>query len=284
MHLDRLLDLLPVSSLSAILEEDIDYSTTAPIGAEPVPKALQQAVGHLANSGNEYSRRSFRMLKVLTVLAEGETIQSIKRFYPSEPFHLQNVTELMRLSLLESATSSISAENLAIQGNNSRVIYNETQKTLRVPRQVRDFVGTLISDIERTEIVHTSTDLLFGRKWREGKIRLRGDLPQFSSGGLTEPGNEHIVIRHLLNEALKKRNKSTIKRAADLGIAYAHKIRRADRFRDCMLVGSGTRSSVGRDRPPGRVRRGGGHLWRGIANGRQTERSRSGSSTRVGAR
>src|SRR5207237_8092042 len=50
--------------------------------------------------------------------------------------------------------------------------------------------------------------------------------------------NEHIVIRQLLNEALKKRHKSMIKRAADLGIAYANKIMSADRFRDSVLVGT----------------------------------------------
>ncbi len=106
MHLDRLLELLPASSLSAILDEEIDYVPATPQLVEPIPRALQNAVAHLAGSSNEYSRRSFRMLKVLTVLAEGETIQSIKRFYPAEPFHLQNVTELIRLITRYSRTGS----------------------------------------------------------------------------------------------------------------------------------------------------------------------------------
>jgi tetratricopeptide (TPR) repeat protein len=236
MHLDRLLELLPASSLSAILDEEIDYVPATPGLLEPVPRALQNAVAHLAGSSNEYSRRSFRMLKVLTVLAEGETIQSIKRFYPTEPFHLQNVTELIRLSLLDTAGPAATTDDLVAHGPGMGAQRHDPPKTLRIPRQVRDYVRTLISEEERTEIIHTSTELLFGRKWREGKIHLRRELPHFSGSGGGEPGNEHIVIRSLVGEGLSKRNSSTVKRASGLGLAFAEKLLTAARFRDVVLV------------------------------------------------
>ncbi len=236
MHLDRLLELLPASSLSAILDEEIDYVPATPELLEPIPRALQNAVAHLAGSGNEYSRRSFRMLKVLTVLAEGETIQSIKRFYPAEPFHLQNVTELIRLSLLDTAGPAATTDELVAHRPGMVVQRHDPPKTLRIPRQVRDYVRTLISEEERVQIIQTSTDLLFGKKWREGKVTLRRDLPQFSGNGANERGNEHIVIRSLVGEGLAKRHAPSVKRACSLGLGFAQKLLDVARFRDVVLV------------------------------------------------
>jgi tetratricopeptide (TPR) repeat protein len=214
----------------------MDHAPTAVGLVEPVPKALQQAVAHLTNSVNEYSRSSYKMLKVLTILAEGETLQSIKRFYPTEPFHLQNVTELMRLLLLETVSPTASADDLAANRAAKPSIEADIAKVLRIPRQVRDFVRTLISEEDRMEIIHASTELLFGRKWRDGKIRLRRELPRFTGGVGGDPGNEHIVIRSLVYEGLAKRNAATTKRAANLGLAYAEKLLSADRFRDLSVV------------------------------------------------
>jgi tetratricopeptide (TPR) repeat protein len=235
-HLERLVEMIEISTLADILAEG-EYYAPSSTRAEPVPKQLQHAVSALAKSGNLYSRRSFRLLKVLTVLSEGETIQSIKRFYPSEPFYLQNATELMRLSLLESGSSSVSVGDLTPTSSSTRS-ERDLPKILRVPRQVRDYVRDLIPEKERSEIVLAATELLFGRRWREGKIQLRADRPSFTkgneSGGI---GNEKTVICHLLSDAIKKRNAAIVKRIARLGLHYGQKLLQNDRFRDATLIG-----------------------------------------------
>src|SRR5205814_2150605 len=126
------------------------------------------AVALLWTSEDQYSRRSLRLLKVLTVLAEGETIQSIRRFYPAEPFYLDNVNELVRLSLLDAVPISQTTADIRLHLDRNASLGVGTPKLLRVPRQVRDYVRSLMTDDERSEIIHTATELLFGRKWREG--------------------------------------------------------------------------------------------------------------------
>jgi hypothetical protein len=202
VHLERLLEMMEVSALADILAEG-EFYERAP--GEP-PRQLQRAVAGLANSTNQNSRRSFRLRKVLTVLTEGETIQSIKRFYPAEPFYLENATELMKLSLLElGATSSPVGDFMP----SSAKIRSEQDlpKVLRVPRQVRDYVRSLVAEKERSEIINAATELLFGRRWREGKIQLRDERSSFTSASESKGiGNEQTVIRFLLFEAVNKRN------------------------------------------------------------------------------
>lgn len=235
IHLERLLEMMEISPIADVIAEG-EYYDAASIG-EPIPRQLQRAVGTLATSTNQYSRRSFKLLKVLTVLTEGETIPSVKRFYPAEPFYFENATELMRLSLLELGASSAPVGDFVPASKKTRS-EQDLPKVLRVPRQVRDYVRSLISDKERGEIMKAATELLFGKRWREGKIHLRDERPSFTGRSETSGiGNEHNVIHYLLSEAVSKGNAASIKRAARLGLHYGHKLIRKHRYRDATLIG-----------------------------------------------
>ena len=106
MRLDKFLDDLKVFSPSEILDEDAETPVEQLAASEPVPRALSDAVAALAGATQGFSVRSYKLLKVLTVLRDGETYQSIKRFYDTEPFHPINVTQLIRLALLEAVPIS----------------------------------------------------------------------------------------------------------------------------------------------------------------------------------
>ena len=58
------------------LEAELDARQSSEIG-EKVPKPLVHAVGRVAKSEDRRTKRSFRLLKVLSVLPYGETIESI---------------------------------------------------------------------------------------------------------------------------------------------------------------------------------------------------------------
>lgn len=213
-----------------------------PQGGEPLPESLRKAVLGLAVSEVEQSRRSFRLLKVLTVLRDGETFQSIKRFYPRAPFHQTNIDELINLGLLEDVPISQTAADLNI--GYAKAGPSSLPKLLRVPRQVRDHVNSLIDDIERGTILETSTQLFFGPKWFQGRIRLRTVLANaYGHSAIAGPGNEHLVARHLLVRALEQRNKRQITRYITLCLAYCHKLLAADRFRDAVIA-AGTVSDL----------------------------------------
>lgn len=106
MRLDKFLEDLKAFSASEILDEDAENPLEQLALSEPVPRALSDAVAALAGATEGYAVRSFKLLKVLTVLRDGETYQSIKRFYDKEPFHPNNVTQLIRLALLEAVPIS----------------------------------------------------------------------------------------------------------------------------------------------------------------------------------
>ena len=113
-------------------------------------------------------------------------------------------------------------------------------KLLRVPRQVRDHVNSVIDDLERSTILEMSTQLFFGPKWFQGKVRLRTALANaYGHSAIAGPGNEHLVARHLLAKALDTRNKRQTTRYVTLALTYCHRLLAADRFRD-VVIAAGT--------------------------------------------
>ena len=237
MQLDRLLEDMRMFSIDEILEEGTETSLVKSELAEPVPHALRQAVSLLTITEVEQSQMSFRLLKVLTVLRDGEIYQSIKRFYPNKPFHPQNVAELTSSGLLEVVPISQTAADLTLYAGRKALSAVDPAKLLRVPRQVRDYVGTLISSEERSDIIRTSTELLFGQDWWKGKIRLRNALfNSYSLSAIVGPGNEHVIARHLLVDALQKGNRHQIQRMIQLGLGLCQRLLYIDRFRDAMVA------------------------------------------------
>jgi tetratricopeptide (TPR) repeat protein len=222
--------------LAEVLDEGIETHAFGSQTSELVPHALKQAVENLAQSENIYSRRSFKLLRILTVLLDGETFQSIKRFYPAEPFHVENIAELTGLSLLEAVPISQTTSELSLYGQRRSLMASGAPKLLRVPRQVRDYVNILISAEERREIIKTATDLFFGLRWRQGKIRLRKQLVEaYGFTTVLGPGNEHVVVRHLLIESLQNSDRATTRRVIRLGLGYCHRLLAMARFRDAMI-------------------------------------------------
>lgn len=237
IRLDQFLEELKAFSPSEILEEDAEPSFERLSAAEPVPRALRDAVASIARATDGHSSRSFKLLKVLTVLRDGETFQSIKRFYSTEPFFPGNVTELIQLGLLEGVPISQTAAELSFHGGKWLLEPSDSAKLLRLPRQVRDYMNSVVSVDERAEIIKESTFLLFGRSWWRGKIKLRNALfNSYSLSAIVGPGNEHVIARHLLAEALKNGNKHQINRAIRLGLGLCGRLLGVDRFRDAAIA------------------------------------------------
>src|SRR5262249_40918309 len=100
MHLDRMLTELHTISIDELsIFEQEGSAETPPL--EPVPRALMQAVSLLQHSTDKYTGRSLRLLKVLTILSQGETLENVRRFDPIEPVYPRNAEELRTLGLIE---------------------------------------------------------------------------------------------------------------------------------------------------------------------------------------
>jgi hypothetical protein len=230
MHIDRILRALKVESLSSILEAELD----APIGlgriGQDVSKALARTILTLAVSEEKRTQRSFLLLKVLSVLPHGETLATLKHYLSSQPFFEENALTLKELALLNVISLQQASPHLVT--GSGRATDGAAPKLLKVPRQVRDCVRTLVSEGEMFDIVLAGVQHFFGRDWRRGKVKLRrvplGER-EYVTGGV---GNEFNLLHNLLAHCVAANDKPLLKKGALLAIQYARTLQDADRYRD----------------------------------------------------
>lgn len=232
-HLDKLLKALKVSSLAVVLESDMDTTATARPAAIGVPSGLIQAVARLTGSEDTQTRRSSRLLQVLSVLPYGETLDTLSHYLPTEPFFIDNANQLRELALLD----AISLLAVQPQVGGIRASTASTLKLLKAPRQVRDYVLSLMSDGEREGIVRAGIERFFGRAWWEGRIKLRTipiEYREYLSHG---PGNEFALIHYFITMAKGKGDTASVSRGVALAIHYLNHLYAAHRYRDTVVVG-----------------------------------------------
>lgn len=248
MHLDRMLRSLKVSSLESVLDAEMEGPSEKESLSDTVPIALVHTVSTLMKSADRRSKRSLRLLKVLSVLPYGETLETLAHYLPTEPFFIDNALQLNELALLDAiplkhASSCVDFGKIGLTEENA-------PKILKVPRQIGRYVLTLLSDDERTEIILAGAERFFGRRWREGKVKLR-TLPfahrEYLSAGV---GNEFAVVHHMIVDARKNGDIPTARKAAKLGLQFCHRVRSEGRYRDLVVIAGGILQTIGRDDMP----------------------------------
>lgn len=233
--IDKLIEQNEYLSISEIIDEDDPHSIYT---KEPIPESLKADVDSVFKGEDDRQKRTLSLLKLLTVLKDGETFESIRRIYHAKPFSPGNVTDLTQLSLVECIPISQTAEDLLPSKATGYGIRAEPPKLLRVPRQVRDYVGSMISDEERAEIYNVVLETFFGNKWSQGKVTLRRSLfTAYQRSSISRPGNELLVVQYLLQVALEARRKDRITRYAQLALEYCGELMAHDKFREVVIVG-----------------------------------------------
>jgi hypothetical protein len=233
MHLDRLFETLQITSLRDLVNYEIDTPLDCISAKEPIPRALRRAVAILAQSTEKYTRRSYRMLKVLSILPDGATLQGIRRLYPTEPFHPRNALELINFGLLKAETG---VPEYGTPEITEQAAQWTDDKTLVVPRQVRDYVRSNLTDEEHIELVKSLATLLFGEGWREGITKAHKDKAAALNPKSKGPGNEHSVGLRLLRNAIDSEDAIEITRALDLAVSYCSSLKNASRYRDARIA------------------------------------------------
>lgn len=232
------LDRLIVKSQYVDLEDILDDHSAIEESpnAEPAPQTLVDAVSKVFHPRNELEQRTLALLKLLTVLKDGETLESVRRIYPKKPFREDNVIALADLALIETLPIEQRTGDFV---TNKRVALSVgfSPKLIRIPRQVRDYVSTLISADERTKIFNTVSQSIFGERWYEGKIKLRRAIVvAYKQSTIAGPANELLAAQFLLRSALEKNNPTRIERFASLAVDYCQKLIAEDRFRDAAIA------------------------------------------------
>jgi hypothetical protein len=234
VHLNRLIERCEFFDPEDILNDANEGALAS--NNDEVPQTLKLAVEELQTSGSATLQRAFLLLKVLTILRDGETLDSIRRFDTRKPFHIDDVEELICRKLLTTVPVSRTMIRLTIGSGRKGSENSRPSRILVVPRQVRDYVNRITTDQEKAELVSSSAVLLFGPDWRQGKIKIRGSLNViYGQSTLIGPGNEHIVARHLLQDAMSKKRR-LVGRYAQLACGYCQRLLSADRYRDAYIA------------------------------------------------
>lgn len=246
MYLDQALRALKVSSLSSVLAMSASVLGPEFAGAtEPTTRALAHAVQSLVTSEDRQARRSLRLLKVLTILPQGETLEALKHYLPTEPFFDGNAIHLYERALLE-----VHVQHAVPDGLPGRSLPGAAPKILRVPRQVRDYVQSVLGDSERSELVSAGLDRFFGNEWREGKVRLRQTRPEtrdLMGDGL---GNEFALVQYICANGLLSGDELLAGKYCQLALQYCRGVCNHDRYRDLATASVALLSHIDRQRRP----------------------------------
>jgi len=192
IRIDNSLKLLQVVALSDLANSDSDPSIAVPTPADASP-ALVRAIQEIERPTEHHLRRSFDLLKTLTLFPQGEQLSRIKRFNGANAFYPAHARELLDHGLIDAS----SVQDVHVGGG------EVPAKRLAVPRPVRDFVREKIDKAQFTKLNRKAADLYFGTDWRSGTLKqsasLRFDNPHRSSADIT---NAHTIIVRLLRDAL----------------------------------------------------------------------------------
>jgi tetratricopeptide (TPR) repeat protein len=240
LHIDRIVRALNVSSLKTVLSTEIVDERT---DASEASKALSRTVLSLSTATEKQVRRSFSMLKVLSILSYGETMESLKHYLAAEPFFESNALQLRELGLLDVIHLRTSSARQVTNVTDKRIPSTlDAPKLLRVPRQVRDYVLTTISEDEASDLTTIGMELFFGRRWHEGVIKARRLPPEHQQYLGASIGNEFALLKRLLSSRGTRPGRA--RKAAFLSAQYARRLSEEDRYRDLAIVAAALQERV----------------------------------------
>lgn len=228
MHLDRMLKALQVSSLSSVLGNADDIDNPIAMEAE-TPRAIKNAVDSLARSTDRRSHRSFRLLKVLTILTYGETLDTLSHYLPIEPFFPDNAIQLSELTLIDIL---LLHRKIPQVSDKLSFVRQDSPRLLKVPRPVREYVNGLIGDSERQELVNAGIERYFGRSWRVGQIKLRSVRPEYKDYLNSGVGNEFALIKEMIRHAREIADHIILEKIVDLAVYYSNFLKNRYRYKD----------------------------------------------------
>lgn len=221
VYLDSFLEQLKFCSLSDLIEDEFtveEVETIKRVGNSPVFSIIKS----LKNSIEDSDKRSFELLKILSLLYNGEIFERIKHFHSNMTFHPTHISKLEKLALLD-----VTPMNSFILTNDLNI---KILKHLKVPRYIRDYVVSIIPEEEKIFIYKNACNLYLGRHWREGKIKdIKSSISDLS---LIIYSNSHLAIRSLLYNAIKENNFIEIERYANIAINFCDNLSNHSAYKD----------------------------------------------------
>ena len=192
--------------------------------SEPVPKALLAAYSSLEHAEKKEGSRALTLLNILSLLPQGEQLSKIRRIYHTQPLFPREVEALEKFSLVDITRGPTS---IIFSGGAWIAMRVCSEPTLRVPRQIREYVISRMSERRKGDIVTRLAELYFGKDWRVGKSKKMKENSELSG----ELENKYEILRQLIageeNAALY---------AARLFVSHCVALYSMDRYRDVVTL------------------------------------------------
>lgn len=220
----RQLQFISLSDYSEICLTSVEQKITE---TQSTHSKLMTIIKELKNSSDKILKRSFNLLKVLTVFPYGETLMRIKRFNPNVPFYPSDVEILSDRGLIDTVPI-ISTLDTTLQSSQS--------PRLITPKIIREHIMLLLTSDEIYELYEKAASIYFGSNWiiNEPKSLKILDLRVILGHDGDGLGNPHTIIIFLLNNSIKENSDDKYQKIISLVRIFTADLQKAQNYRACV--------------------------------------------------
>ena len=199
-----------LSGLSAISSDVAGKEVIVSMGND----ALKDMILDICNSPDPALKRSYDLLKALTIFSQGEQLQRIKYLNPRAPFFYSSVHELKSRGLI----STVETETLGIY-------QASTENTIIVNRLAREVLINMLNPAQFRDLNRKAADLYFGDRTSHGVFKPPRSL-RFDKPGRTnsEISNAAVIIQRLAIDAAHSQDKVKINFVVELSSFHARSL------------------------------------------------------------
>ncbi|OAI84247.1 hypothetical protein AYO27_13470 [Rhizobium sp. GHKF11] len=224
-RLDQALKDLQLVSLTELVQSNADVVASS-TGDELAPLALRRVISQLSTATEAARKRSFELLKALTMFPRGEQLSRLHRFNGPHPFKVDHARELLDEALVDVANDP-SLQDVEVDSD---------RRVLAIPRPIREYVVGQLTGEEFRSLNKRAADLYFGKHWEIGKFKAvqnyRFDRPDVSA---IDIANASTIILRLMKDAIDDANLRAVEKALSLSVSFVSALDNGTHYRSIVL-------------------------------------------------
>lgn len=206
-YIDKIIEQLLFRPLSDLGDMEFDISSNG--NADNIlPKTLIGEINSLRVDDSKLGSRRFMLLSVLSLLHNGETFERIRKIDPTKPFHFDDIAYLLKNKIIETVQV-----NSIFEDKNTD---SELVKIIKIPRIIRDYVSSLLTDEVKVDIYKMTCNLYLGSNWRNSIKLIQ---PKSVELDLIIYQNLQIAIRFILLNGITTNNEIEVTRMTHVAMA-----------------------------------------------------------------
>lgn len=222
--LDKCIKELIHFSIDEVVESHFSPESYSEKDRGDFPVELKQRINRLKSSQDIHIERCYELLKIMTILENGDSFSNLKRAGKNYSFKPSHLNELYDLELIESVNSK---KSLLKKGSNIG-----DEKLHKVSAIARDVVYRELTNKELYELTKRIADIHLGKNWRTGELNLCNLAKELILEDSASSVSTHIIIVQLLKCAIELNISRGIYSAIKIAISYCGYLSSKGKHRD----------------------------------------------------